>query len=363
MEFNVQLPSDAIERRRLQNRLAQRKFRQKRGQRRGLVAGDDVSADALPNPAVAIVGSQTLNPSQSPLPHSLASDGDSTVPAFPSDVDPLLAESSHVAPPDLDDVDLWDFGSADAFLPDTFAELVPSETILPSPSQLLDELPADRTPSSATRVASSSTDDPHVSPTSDSNSSGEPHPAPVRKPLRYRRSAQLKEGLEPARQSEADDEGWLGSLHIAAAKGSERMVEVLLQQAGLDRDERDSDGRTPLMHAAIRGHAAVARILLARGARLGAVDKDARSALHWAVLYRRDDILGILLEKSAFHSADGSDKLDVDAYDDSGCTPLHMAIHQDSEVAVKMLLGAGASLNSKAQKCPFARRLVALGVS
>lgn len=323
-------------------------FLEKRGQRRGVVAGDGVSADALPNPTADAVGSQSLNPSQSPLSHILASEGGSTAPAFLSAVDSPQVDRSNIAPPDLDNVDFWDFGSADDILPDTYAALAAPETILPSPSQLLDELQADLTMSSATQAAS--TDD----------RSGEPQ-ATVRKPLRYRRSAQLQEGLEPARQSEADDEGWLGSLHIAASKGSDRMVEMLLQQ-GLDRDERDSDGRTPLMHAVIRGHEAVARILLARGASLGAVDKDARSALHWAALYRRDEILRILLEKRG--SGDGGgDRLDVDAYDDSGWTPLHMAIHQDSEAAVRMLLEAGACLNSKAQKCPFARKLVALGLS
>ncbi|KAH9993891.1 hypothetical protein F4779DRAFT_623411 [Xylariaceae sp. FL0662B] len=46
----------------------------------------------------------------------------------------------------------------------------------------------------------------------------------------------------------------------------------------------------------------------------------------------------------------------VDAYDDAGWTPLHMAIHQDFEAGVRLLLRYGATLSSKAQKCPYAGR-------
>ncbi|KAI1763384.1 hypothetical protein GGR53DRAFT_467422 [Hypoxylon sp. FL1150] len=60
--------------------------------------------------------------------------------------------------------------------------------------------------------------------------------------------------------------------------------------------------------------------------------------------------------------ADDGDSLIIDSYEDSGWTPLHMVIRKDSEAAVRLLLDAGACLNSKAQKCPFARELVAPGI-
>lgn len=324
-------------------------FLEKRSQRRSTEAGDGVSTDALSNPTVATAGSQPLDPLQ------VAFEGNSAPPqnAFPPGVGSSQDNSSNVAPLDLDNVDFWDLGAADDFLSGTYTEPA-HDAILPSPSQFLSGVQVNVTPSSTTLVAS--TDEPRVSPNSNHNGELQTN---VRRPLRYRRSAQLteSEGPDPAHQSEADDEGWLGSLHLAALKGSDRMVEVLLQQ-GLDCNEKDSDGRTPLMHAVIRGHEAVARILVAHGASLSAVDKDARSVLHWAALYRRDELLKMLLERRGSCANDG-DKLDIDAYDDSGWTPLHMAIHKDSEAAVRMLLEAGAYLNSKAQKCPFAKKLAA----
>ncbi|KAG4222700.1 hypothetical protein PC116_g28826 [Phytophthora cactorum] len=138
------------------------------------------------------------------------------------------------------------------------------------------------------------------------------------------------------------------------------MIDILIEQ-GEDINEKDSDGRTPLMHAVISGHEDVVQLLLARGARIAAVDRDARSVLHWAALYQREGMLRMFLERRSDSSAE--DQPDVDAYDDSGWTPLHMAICRDFEAGVRLLLKAGARLDSKAQKCPFARKLNALGLS
>lgn len=137
------------------------------------------------------------------------------------------------------------------------------------------------------------------------------------------------------------------------------MVDILIEQ-GEDFNEKDSDGRTPLMHAVIGGHEGVAQLLLARGAHIAPVDRDARSVLHWAALYRRESMLRMFLEPRGDCAVDHPD---VDAYDDSGWTPLHMAIRRDFEAGVRMLLQAGARLDSKAQKCPLTRKLDAFGLS
>jgi ankyrin repeat protein len=88
------------------------------------------------------------------------------------------------------------------------------------------------------------------------------------------------------------------------------------------------------------------RSLLAHGARVGEVDRDRRSALHLAILHRRESVLRILLSQ-------GEQGLDVNGYDVSGWTPLHIAIERDFEVGTTLLLQAGANLGSKARKCPF----------
>ncbi|KAI1387666.1 ankyrin repeat-containing domain protein [Hypoxylon trugodes] len=343
MEINIELPGTALERRRLQNRIAQRRFRQKRDQQRhdaALGHGVHTNIETPPTAEVPfIVRSE-------PVHDVIVEGGAITMPAFSLTGDNGNSSStSQTEPFSLEDVDFWDIGVVDGFLANgnTAPEF---DVTLPSPSEFLRELPA----ADIAQISppNSHTNDSQASRPSDS----------LRRPLRYRRSAQLNEGLK--RRLEADDEGWIGSLHIAAQSGHERMVALLLDQ-GEDPDEKDSDGRTPLTHAIIGGHEAVAKLLLDRGARVSILDQDARSALHWATLCRRETMMRILLERQS--SSDEADRIDVDAYDDSGWTPLHMAIHQDFEAGVRMLLQAGATLSSKAQKCPFARKLDSLGLT
>ena len=137
--------------------------------------------------------------------------------------------------------------------------------------------------------------------------------------------------------------GWLCPLHIAAQKGHDRIVRVLLEQK-VDCNERDSDGLTPLMYAAIGGYEEVASSLLSHGARVGDVDSQGRSALHWSVLHRREALLNVLLNGCA------GDRLSIDGYDNGGKTPLHTAIDTGFEAGVHVLLGFGASPHYKARK-------------
>ena len=138
--------------------------------------------------------------------------------------------------------------------------------------------------------------------------------------------------------------GWLSPLHIAAQKGHNRIARILLQHI-IDCNEKDSDGLTPLMLAVIGGHEDVVRSLLSYGARIGDVDGQQRpSALHWAVLHRRETLLRVLLN----HCVD--ERALVDSYDDFGRTPLHIAIDTDFETGVLILLQFGANPQYKACK-------------
>ncbi|KAL9007787.1 MAG: hypothetical protein Q9173_007016 [Seirophora scorigena] len=143
----------------------------------------------------------------------------------------------------------------------------------------------------------------------------------------------------------ATGSGWLSVLHIAAQKGHEQIVRMLIQRLP-NCNEKDSDGRTALMHAVIADHEAVADVLLAHGAQIGDVDNKRRSVLHWAVLHRRETILRTLLQ----HHGERGTNLGIDTYDDDGLTPLHIAVEKGLEKVVLMLLEGGASLHLKARK-------------
>lgn len=150
------------------------------------------------------------------------------------------------------------------------------------------------------------------------------------------------------------DTGWASSLHIAAHKGRDRIVRVLLQHSA-DCNVPDSEGRTPLVCATIGGHKDVVALLLAGGALLSCVDRFNRSAIHWAVVYRRDSLLKLLLSHSHSEEQTPTRTLTqthtvIDGYDLNGQTPLHLAIDEDFEAGVRLLLQFGANMNLVARR-------------
>lgn len=136
---------------------------------------------------------------------------------------------------------------------------------------------------------------------------------------------------------------WQSPLHIAAQKGHDRIVGVLLQRRA-DCNEKDSEGLTPLTHAIIGGWDDVVTCLVGHGARIGDVDNQRRTALHWAVLQRRERLLKILLKHCE------GDSMLIDAYDNTGMTPLHTAVDIGFEIGVDVLLHYGANVSSRARK-------------
>ncbi|RFU27507.1 hypothetical protein B7463_g8824, partial [Scytalidium lignicola] len=150
--------------------------------------------------------------------------------------------------------------------------------------------------------------------------------------------------------SQGVNTGWASSLHIAAQKGHDRIVRVLLQHSTESIvNVPNSEGRTPLICATIGGHKDVVALLLANGALLSCVDHFHRSAIHWAVVHRRDSLLKLLLSHGQGEKQTPARTV-IDGYDLSGQTPLHLAIDEDFEDGVRLLLEYGANMNLVARR-------------
>ncbi|KAJ9490716.1 hypothetical protein VN97_g2508 [Penicillium thymicola] len=358
MDVNVQFMSDTAERRRTQNRLAQRKFREKKKKRR---VADNAVATPQDRSQSRSTASNIRNFSNNSLP-SFASAS-----AIPTLAGALPPEETPVASTDSGTVDNYDLDAIDQFLYQTNHDFSFTWST-PSPVQSNATQPnftQSNSPGPGSRNA------PLNNTTSDNSASlsqpGDSHSLP----LHHITSASdiRPESLAPQPTQSPDydtvlelitsarhDKGWIGTLHIAAQKGHEKIVRVLLLQGDIDANNQDSDGRTPLVHAVIENHDSIVRLLLSHGARIGVYDCDGRSALHWTVLHHRLEILKQLLE----HRAKYEPGLDIDVYDNYGWTPLHMSVNRAFEAGILMLLQEGADINAKAHKCPYTGKILPL---
>ena len=144
---------------------------------------------------------------------------------------------------------------------------------------------------------------------------------------------------------EDDDDEELCScqpLHLAAAGSHAAVAELLLSRGADVRATavwRSVSGATPL-HCAVGRHtyepqpmAQVVRVLLDAGAPLSCAASNGRQALHWAVQQENREAAALLLARGA----------DVNARGDDGSTPLHVTCSEwPSRWMVQMLLERGA---------------------
>ena len=143
-------------------------------------------------------------------------------------------------------------------------------------------------------------------------------------------------GADPNTQDSRGRPGMVAALH----RDSLRVFDVLLQSPGVRLDETSAQGESALMMAALKGHLAIVRRLLERGA---AVHKEGWNALHYACSAALPDSLAIvqlLVRKGA----------PVDAPSPNGTTALMMAAQYGSEEVVAQLLRYGADPLARNQR-------------
>ena len=103
----------------------------------------------------------------------------------------------------------------------------------------------------------------------------------------------LPRGADPTRR------GSNGSLplHLAARRGNEEIVKVLLDQSSVQVDVKDGSGKTALHLACSEGHKNVCQILLNFGASITEVAADKMTPLHCAIHNAHSEVARLILNR------------------------------------------------------------------
>ncbi|CAL9170844.1 unnamed protein product [Musa hybrid cultivar] len=133
--------------------------------------------------------------------------------------------------------------------------------------------------------------------------------------------------------------------HSLALSGQIPFMDKLLEDGSTDIDCLDKDGFTALHKAIIGKKEAVISHLLRRGANPQVKDPDGATPLHYAVQVGAMQTVKLLIKY----------KVDVNVADNDGWTPLHVAIQTRSRDIAKVLLvnGADKTRRNKDGKTPL----------
>jgi ankyrin repeat protein len=131
---------------------------------------------------------------------------------------------------------------------------------------------------------------------------------------------------------------WLDSHDKVRDDGREEAELVKLYlAAGIDPNDKGSNGKTPLFAAAGNGRSDFVGLLLKAGADTHARGTQNRTPLHAAAIQGDAPTIGALIAAGA----------EVDARSDGGYTPFYIAAQNGHVEAMKRLLAKGADVNAK----------------
>lgn len=123
----------------------------------------------------------------------------------------------------------------------------------------------------------------------------------------------------------------------ALRKGDIEAVKVLVEKSPQILDSRDSDGMTPLHHAARDGNAVLVDYFIDKGAKIEIQNNQGKTPLHLAATFDRKDAVAALVKRGAA----------LETRDPYGRTALVLCARERGGVATaSILLDAGADVNA-----------------
>lgn len=150
--------------------------------------------------------------------------------------------------------------------------------------------------------------------------------------------------LRRGAQVNALDSSGSSPLHSAtrsSGPGSEKMIKLLLE-SGANPKAQDKSGVTPLHSAASSAGLESVAILLDAGAHVNALDASFSTPLHLAPrlvgVGNPEEVVRLLLARGA--------KKVINAKDQHGFRPLHLAVHTESSIIASLLITNGADINA-----------------
>lgn len=125
------------------------------------------------------------------------------------------------------------------------------------------------------------------------------------------------------------DEAGLTPLQLAATSGYHAIVQLLIVFYGANKEGRDGLGNTPLLNGANRGYVETVRVLVELGAHLEVTGNDEQTPLIAAASAGHHAIVRVLLQQGA----------NIEHQDSSGNTALHYAVRHGHSLTVFALQG------------------------
>ena len=149
------------------------------------------------------------------------------------------------------------------------------------------------------------------------------------KAIEFDRVEQVKQLLERGFDPNSPNPKGQPALMAAMQQSSNKVVDLLVNWPTTNLSIKNPQGETPLMLAALNNKLPLAKLLILRGAD---VNQAGWTPLHYAATRGHIEMMRLMIDNSAY----------LDAESPNGTTPLMMAAHYGTPMAVKLLLEEGA---------------------